>query len=245
MSEVTSVNGKTGAVVLKAAEVEAVATSEVGQPSGVASLNGSGELPEAQLPSSVVNSSAATISPKTYGAKWDGVTDDTKPLEEAIAASVAGGGIPIVLPAGTGVINGAPRIPKNLEFVIPIRGAGMYDTTVKMTTALTFLKFANTAPGDTVGNLDLSEFTVDGQGVQETENKVVPVVCGTDINSNERVNIKNVHVRRVRTINIPNWTKKVATADTTGVLFPLGPCGEVLKLTWSAEPTVKFAANRA
>ncbi len=54
MSEVTSVNSKTGAVVLKAADVEAVATSEVGQPSGVASLEGSGKLPEAQLPSSVV-----------------------------------------------------------------------------------------------------------------------------------------------------------------------------------------------
>jgi hypothetical protein len=57
MSEVTSVNGKTGAVVLKAADVEAVATSEVGQPSGVASLNGSGKLPEGQLPSSVVTDS--------------------------------------------------------------------------------------------------------------------------------------------------------------------------------------------
>jgi len=56
MSEVTSVNGKTGAVVLKATEVEAVPTSEVGQPSGVASLDGSGKLPETQLPSSVVTS---------------------------------------------------------------------------------------------------------------------------------------------------------------------------------------------
>jgi hypothetical protein len=54
MSEVTSVNGQTGTVVLAATDVAAVATSEVGQPSGVASLNSSGELPEAQLPSSVV-----------------------------------------------------------------------------------------------------------------------------------------------------------------------------------------------
>ena len=34
MSEVTSVNSKTGAVVLKAADVEAVPTSEIGQPTG-------------------------------------------------------------------------------------------------------------------------------------------------------------------------------------------------------------------
>ncbi len=73
MSEVISVNGKTGAVVLKAAEVEAVATSEVGQPSGVASLNGSGKLPEAQLPSSVVSNSATKSPgevPVWNGTEW-------------------------------------------------------------------------------------------------------------------------------------------------------------------------------
>jgi hypothetical protein len=62
MSEVTSVNSKTGEVVLKATDVEAVPESEAGQPGGVATLNGSGELPEAQLPSSVV-----TSSPKLLG----------------------------------------------------------------------------------------------------------------------------------------------------------------------------------
>jgi hypothetical protein len=67
MSEVTSVNGKTGAVVLKASDVEAVATSEVGQPSGVASLNGGGVLPEAQLPKSVVSSSAMYANVWNYG----------------------------------------------------------------------------------------------------------------------------------------------------------------------------------
>jgi hypothetical protein len=53
MSEVTSVNGMTGAVVLTAADVEAVATSAEGQPGGVATLDGSGVLEGAQLPSSV------------------------------------------------------------------------------------------------------------------------------------------------------------------------------------------------
>ncbi len=57
MSEVTSVNGKIGAVTLAASDVGAVPTSEVGQPNGVASLNSGGELPEAQLPSSVVSGS--------------------------------------------------------------------------------------------------------------------------------------------------------------------------------------------
>lgn len=63
MSEVTSVNGQTGVVVLAAANVGAVSASEAGQPSGVATLNGSGELPEAQLPSSVETDTTAA-------AKW-------------------------------------------------------------------------------------------------------------------------------------------------------------------------------
>jgi hypothetical protein len=58
MSEVTSVNGHTGAVVLKAADVEAVPTSVEGQPGGVATLDGSGVLSEAQVPSSVALLSA-------------------------------------------------------------------------------------------------------------------------------------------------------------------------------------------
>jgi hypothetical protein len=57
VSEVNSVNGKAGAVVLAATDVEAVPESEVGQPDGVATLDVSGKLPEAQLPSSVVSSS--------------------------------------------------------------------------------------------------------------------------------------------------------------------------------------------
>jgi hypothetical protein len=57
MSEVTSVNGQTGAVVLTAADVDAVAESEAGQPNGVATLEGSGRLPEAQLPTSVAGKS--------------------------------------------------------------------------------------------------------------------------------------------------------------------------------------------
>lgn len=58
MSEVVSVNGKTGVVVLTAPNVEAVPESEAGQPSGVATLDSGGHLPETQLPSS-----AAQVSP--------------------------------------------------------------------------------------------------------------------------------------------------------------------------------------
>lgn len=57
MSEVTSVNGQTGAVVLTATNVEAIPNSKAGKPEGVATLNGSGELPTSQLPPSVITGS--------------------------------------------------------------------------------------------------------------------------------------------------------------------------------------------
>jgi hypothetical protein len=61
MSEVTSVNGQTGAVLLKAAEVEAIPESEAGAANGVATLNSSGQLTGAQLPSSVVRSGSEAL----------------------------------------------------------------------------------------------------------------------------------------------------------------------------------------
>ena len=140
---------------------------------------------------------------KWFGAKWDGITDDSKALELAIEASVAGGGIPILLPPGTGVINGTPAIPKNIGVQIPIRGAGMRDTTVKLPEALQFLRFENTKAGDTIGNVELADFTVDGNEQPTTESKSIPVVVGTSSSASEQVNVVNVRCRRLRTVNVP------------------------------------------
>jgi hypothetical protein len=75
MSEVTSVNGQTGVVVLTPADVEAVPDSSLGVAGGVATLGGSGKLPEGQLPSSVVSSSHIGpidwFTPTDYGAVYD------------------------------------------------------------------------------------------------------------------------------------------------------------------------------
>jgi hypothetical protein len=112
MSEVTSVNGKTGAVVLTAADVEAVPTSAEGQPNGVATLDESGALPEGQLPSSVVtgsNEPVATtgvshvfnVKDGAFGAKGDGEADDTEAIKAAVAAVAANGGGVIYFPPGT------------------------------------------------------------------------------------------------------------------------------------------------
>jgi Pectate lyase superfamily protein len=115
MSEVTSVNGQTGAVVLTAADVKAVPTSAEGQPGGVATLDGSGLLPEAQLPGSVVSSSDVGFAPSViwldstpefYGAKGDGVTDDTAAFQTLSKALNEKGGGTGRLSAKTYVVDG-------------------------------------------------------------------------------------------------------------------------------------------
>jgi hypothetical protein len=229
MSEVTSVNGKTGAVVLKAAEVEAVATAEVGHANGVASLNSSGMLPEGQLPTSVVLRSGepgtkdqllqvrsdgtvkwtdpVEISMKAWGVDHTGTMDTTTKEQEAITFAAEVGGT--VRYAG-GIIKrtGAPpKIPVNLkekEKGLKIEGAGMFATIFRLESgALRAFDFATTSPGNTVGNIELTDFTVDG--TKQTSEKGDHVVIGTFVGGTEatQVNIEHCWVRRVRTINIP------------------------------------------
>jgi hypothetical protein len=93
MSEVTSVNGHTGVVVLTAADVEAVPTSAEGKPSGVATLDGSGVLHEAQLPTSVVSSSLTLL-----GEVEGNVTPNLS--EGRVFAMTAKGNVTIKKPTG-------------------------------------------------------------------------------------------------------------------------------------------------
>jgi hypothetical protein len=144
---------------------------------------------------------------KAFGAKWDG-TDDSKALEEAIAASIEVGGVPILLPAGKGVIASEPQIPTQNPLTsppvqVPIWGAGRLATTVELLEAMSFTVFAHTSPGNTVGFVDMRDFTIDGHKQQISGEYATPVVIGTNVNSNERVNISQIRLRRIRVINVP------------------------------------------
>lgn len=58
---VESVNGKVGVVTLLASDVSAIAASEAGASEGVAQLDGTGVVPQSQLPSSVVRSKVKAL----------------------------------------------------------------------------------------------------------------------------------------------------------------------------------------
>ncbi len=83
MTVVETVNEKSGVVVVGAEDVGAVATSALGLPGGVATLDGSGALTSAQLPSSAVSSSVAI---KVLKESPGEATDCSKLIQEAYDA---------------------------------------------------------------------------------------------------------------------------------------------------------------
>lgn len=92
VSAVTSVFNRTGAVAAQtgdytAAQVGAIPASAQGANNGVATLDGSGLIPVAQLP----NITPWIFNVKTYGAIGDGVTDDTAAIIRTVNAAFAWG----------------------------------------------------------------------------------------------------------------------------------------------------------
>jgi hypothetical protein len=121
---VESVNGKTGVVVLTASNVEAVPTSEVGKPSGVASLNGSGILPESELPASTVSSSVRYVAlPSTASTEAEKATANTA----AIQAAINEGAGRVVLREGTYICN-----LLELKTGVILEGRGINATIIKL-----------------------------------------------------------------------------------------------------------------
>jgi parallel beta helix pectate lyase-like protein len=125
----------------------------------------------------------AAVSPMTYGAVFNGSTDDSADISTAIAA----GGV-IEFPPGTTVA--AANQLKFTSSNLHIRGAGMYATTVKCTSgALSSLWVYGPS---FVSAVELSDMTLDGTGVSVS-------AIATLGNRLDRL-----RVRRVRFVNWPS-----------------------------------------
>lgn len=134
------------------------------------------------------------VSVKTYGAVGDGVTDDIKAFEKAIAS-----GFPVYVPHGTYGVSRGVRLPSNTVMT----GAGVDNSIIKFLDSaelsgdsLIFnddVRFGNT-------NIYISDFTADGN-VQRFNNINVTGTGGSrDSNITIRAS-KDVHIDNIKSIN--------------------------------------------
>ncbi|MGC1176518.1 MAG: glycosyl hydrolase family 28-related protein, partial [Candidatus Saccharimonadales bacterium] len=146
------------------------------------------------------------VTKSPYNADNTGTNDSADAVQSAITAAAAAtnGGV-VYFPPGTYSFSNSgnpPAIPKNLSQRILIRGAGVDITTVKLSSATPrFLDFAATNTGDTLGNVEISDLTVDCNN----QGGIHHVIIGTLANGTitPQVNIQDVTVRRCRTLNVP------------------------------------------
>lgn len=102
-----------------------------------------------------------------YGAKGNGVTDDTAAIQSALDAAEAAGGGTVVLSAGTYIVSssgtasdGALRVGSN----VTLAGAGMGDTTIKLRDGSSgdVTGIVRTHSGDVTHDVVIRDLTIDG-----------------------------------------------------------------------------------
>lgn len=103
-----------------------------------------------------------SVNVKNYGAKGDGVADDTSAVQNAIN-SIAAGGI-LFLPKGIYVISAPLEITNsNIMFL----GAGKGNTIIKQTTSNKISIYIHNASG--ISNVTLKDFTIDANGFGQAD----------------------------------------------------------------------------
>jgi hypothetical protein len=140
---VASVNGKTGTVVLSAADLSAIPTSLMGAPSGVATLDTGGKVPTAQLPAGSGGGGGGGFDPgwenvKDYGATGDGSTNDTAAIQAAINAAQSGTRKrPVYFPYGTYKMTSPITLATGLSLYGEVGHGKEFDRRVNLTNTST------------------------------------------------------------------------------------------------------------
>lgn len=139
---------------------------------------------------------------KNFGAKGDGVTDDTQAIQAAINAANASGGGRITGPNGVYIIAGAINATYNSQLFIPVRGVtdvGKCQITISGESA-TMFPVGGGIPGGTTAlttsgfilKSTLSTFTTAGQSVIGTGTSASNVPnCNTIVIENVGIQVKN------------------------------------------------------
>ncbi len=143
------------------------------------------------------------VNAKAYGAIGDGVADDRASIQAAINA--AGGRGIVYLPKGTYYLNSGTNLtlPMGAEG-LTIRGAGIGATVIKLSANCpTFVKPNRTTDHQTFQNFTMENLTVDGNNIPIASGSNNAGVIFSTIGVNQRLNVKNVTLRRIKQINVP------------------------------------------
>lgn len=175
---VTSVNGRTGSVVLDAASVGATtagdaaadAASQIATHTAATDPHGDRAYADSRIAVDWVNVK------KTYGATGNGATDDTAALQAAITA-----GGSLYLPAGSYLLNGASGLSITGN-AVTLRGAGAEATKIVIGSGFTGTN-AITVTGTNTQILDLS---VNGASTTTTS---TPAAHGITVNGARRLKV--------------------------------------------------------
>jgi len=81
------------------------------------------------------------INVKSYGAKGDGVTDDTAAIQSALTAAAASKGI-VFFPPGTYLVSATLTWPQYVDII----GSGLFNTTIKTVNAITLVSASYAGP---------------------------------------------------------------------------------------------------
>lgn len=127
---------------------------------------------------SISSGGASTLlkfNAKSFGAKFDGTTDDTTAIQNALdAANLAGGGV-IILPIGTAIISSSLLVKDNCALI----GQGIGATTLKAkaltgsSTGLTGI--ARTPSGIINKKVRFQDFTIDGNKSNQPQGTITSV----------------------------------------------------------------------
>lgn len=145
---------------------------------------------------------------KSYGAVGDGTTSDGAALRATFDACLAAGGGIVFLPPGVyncndlaGAIFSLPSDNSRVQGRVSIRGAGRDATKVKLSSATPrFMDFNRVANYDVFRNVTIEDLTIDANSIGGKHH----VILGTYQNNafQTAINIEDIAVRRVRTINV-------------------------------------------
>lgn len=113
---------------------------------------------------SLVTTAPVLVSVTDYGAKGDGVTDDTAAIQSAINAAAASGGI-VLLPGGVFIVAGL-----NIKSKVILQGAGRYGTFLRGKPSVTgavvqtdaFASLTGTASPSGPSQWSIRDLTIDG-----------------------------------------------------------------------------------